>query len=449
MSPEPGPGKVGKSVGEKLRAARQALHYTQSQLAAPNFSVSYISAIERGQIHPSLRALEILAARLGLSSTQLLPNRAQAEDHSDELAELVERDDENLEFALLEARVLIAQDVPEKAIGLIGKFSTRRLKRHQLLQQRYLLGYAYLKLGRFQECEYTLSEALQLAREQNAHYLSLCILNLLALSYAAISNYQQALLTHQRCLNLLEQGELRDPFFTAQVYMHMGQHYTHLEKFSQALEMFDKALLIAEELTTPKHIRSAYRDICEYHATAKDFDLVALYAYKSLHLSNRENQKRLRRELYRHLGRAIMRKSKQEARAFLDEIIKRKSVLRDRLVLASISTRNAEWDFTYGSADEAARCARRAEELARPFGETIIGAEALVILGRVEYAQGDEESGDRHLSSGLAMLERLGYYAELAEEAARYAQLLEERGREREAFTYFRRAFQSSQKVGK
>lgn len=49
--------QMGQSVGAKLRAARQAKRYTQSKLAWPDFSVSYISAIERGQIHPSLRAL--------------------------------------------------------------------------------------------------------------------------------------------------------------------------------------------------------------------------------------------------------------------------------------------------------------------------------------------------------------------------------------------------------
>src|SRR5216684_9118833 len=69
--------QIGQTVGPRLRAARLAKKYTQSQLASPDFSVSYISAIERGQIHPSLRALEILARRLGLSSTQLLPSQEQ------------------------------------------------------------------------------------------------------------------------------------------------------------------------------------------------------------------------------------------------------------------------------------------------------------------------------------------------------------------------------------
>src|SRR3989442_3600945 len=98
MSPEQPPTKFGQSVGEKLRAARIAQHYTQSQLAAPDFSVSYISAIERGQIHPSLRALEILAGRLGLSSTQLLPARSPQEEQLSASSSITERDDNEIEL---------------------------------------------------------------------------------------------------------------------------------------------------------------------------------------------------------------------------------------------------------------------------------------------------------------------------------------------------------------
>jgi len=77
MSTDDSHSQMGQSVGARIRAARQAKKYTQSQLASPDFSVSYISAIERGQIHPSLRALEILARRLDLPSTQLLPQYSQ------------------------------------------------------------------------------------------------------------------------------------------------------------------------------------------------------------------------------------------------------------------------------------------------------------------------------------------------------------------------------------
>src|SRR5689334_16421462 len=145
MSPEQSASKIGKSVGEKLRAARIAQHYTQSQLAAPDFSVSYISAIERGQIHPSLRALEILAARLGMSSTQLLPNKTQQDDRASAAAALNEREEDEIELDLLDAQIQIFQDNPSVAITQLEQLSNRRLQRQHLLRQRYLLGQAYYK----------------------------------------------------------------------------------------------------------------------------------------------------------------------------------------------------------------------------------------------------------------------------------------------------------------
>src|SRR5256886_14834076 len=94
--------QIGQSVGAKLRAARLAKKYTQSQLARPDFSVSYISAIERGQIHPSLRALEILAVRLGLTSTDLLPNPALQDGHSTSAASAPVRSEEDIEWQFLD-----------------------------------------------------------------------------------------------------------------------------------------------------------------------------------------------------------------------------------------------------------------------------------------------------------------------------------------------------------
>src|SRR5438128_8675437 len=100
---------IGQTVGAKIRTARQSQKMTQSALAAPDFSVSYISAIERGQIHPSLRALEILAGRLGLTSTQLLPARAQPEERAGGGPSSLEREEEEIELTLLDAQVMINQ----------------------------------------------------------------------------------------------------------------------------------------------------------------------------------------------------------------------------------------------------------------------------------------------------------------------------------------------------
>src|SRR6202795_2383641 len=67
---------VGKAVavrvGANIREVRTKLGLTHSQLAAPEFSISYISAIERGKIRPSLKALSVLARRLDVPLTFLL-----------------------------------------------------------------------------------------------------------------------------------------------------------------------------------------------------------------------------------------------------------------------------------------------------------------------------------------------------------------------------------------
>jgi len=350
---------------------------------------------------------------------------------------------------LLEAQLLIQQGGAERAAIQLSKLSTKRMKRQQQLQHKYLLGWAYFEIERYQECEYILSDALQIAKDLNANYLMLRILNISALAHAAMHNYTQALLYHQRCLNLLETIEPHDPFFTVQIQMHIGQHYTQLESIDQAIDTFQKALAVAEEIATPKDIQQTYQSIGAYYAGTKEYDLATLYAYKCLHMSTLEANKRLRSELYYYLGRAIMKGSQEHARQFLEEAALQNGVVHDPLSLASIYTRLAEWYYKQQNLVEAITYARQAQQLAQPHGDTIISAEALVMLGRIEYAATRYEQGDEHLSAGLDMLERLGSHEELSNESVLYAQLLEEHGKEREAFTHFRRAFQSRQRLGR
>src|SRR5205085_3467849 len=212
--------QMGQSVGAKIRAARQAKKYTQSQLAVPDFSVSYISAIERGQIHPSLRALEILARRLGLSSTQLLPGHGQDGTKATSSTRTQVRSEEEVELELLEAQIAIRQGAVQQAIAQLLNVTSKDLSQRQQVQLRYLLGWAYSQTAQLQEGESVLSEALQLIKDPD-DYLSAQILNALGTVYASMHNYAQGLQAHQNSLDLLEKHSPHDPFFLAQVYTNM------------------------------------------------------------------------------------------------------------------------------------------------------------------------------------------------------------------------------------
>jgi tetratricopeptide (TPR) repeat protein len=450
MSPEQPSSKIGKSVGERLRAARIAQHFTQSQLAAPDFSVSYISAIERGQIHPSLRALEILAGRLGLTSTQLLPSRNPQDERLGVTATLSERDEDEIEYILLEAQLLITQGRGQEALTLLEQCAGRRLKRQQQLKQRFLQGLAHYRLEQYQESEFMLAEAEKIAKELNAPYLYQSILDLLAATYSGMRNAAQALQAHQRCLALLEGKENVDPFFLMHVYISIGQHYTRLDNNQAAIETFHKALALADTLKTRTHIQEMYTRLSRQYATEKEYDLATLYAYKSAQVHNQQTMKRSRSELYHYLGHAIMQQDAFAAHEFIEETLQKPGIQQDPLARASLLTRRAEWLSTQQEAnEEATHDAHLAQELAEPLGDSIIAAEALIILGRCEYALQHYEEGSQHFIAGLDMLERLGSHEELADESVRYAQLLEDIGQPREAFTHFRRAFQSRQKLGK
>src|SRR6266487_2106164 len=166
MSADQSHSQMGQSVGAKLREARKAKRYTQSQLASPDFSVSYISAIERGQIHPSLRALEILARRLDLSSTDFLPENAQSHLRGAAPTSLP-ADEEITALTLLEAQICILQDAPLQALELLRTLNPGRLQKSQKLQQAYLHGWAYLLNDQLQQSALILEEAKKLAIEQN------------------------------------------------------------------------------------------------------------------------------------------------------------------------------------------------------------------------------------------------------------------------------------------
>ena len=223
-------------------------------------------------------------------------------------------------------------------IAQLEKFSTKRLKASQQLQHRYLLGWAYFEAQQWQECEYTLEEATHLITETNDHYLHTRILNLLGMAYAGLHNHEQALLCHQRCLNILETVEPHDLFMIAQVYMHMGQQYTDQADFDQALEMLNKALDTLAQLSAAQDLQQNYWDLCQYHAHAKEFDTATRYAYKSLHLYQQEASKRLRSTLHHALAQAMMKESPEQAQVYLDGVLQQKNGRQDPLVLASVLT---------------------------------------------------------------------------------------------------------------
>src|SRR6202166_4924138 len=120
---------VAARVGTDIREVRTKLGLTQAQLAAPEFSISYISAIERGKIRPSLKALAILAKRLDVPLAFLLegsPSGA-AEARAVGYSPADSGPDQRIDVELLQAFVLLQQHHFQEASDLLTPIQADRI----------------------------------------------------------------------------------------------------------------------------------------------------------------------------------------------------------------------------------------------------------------------------------------------------------------------------------
>lgn len=434
LSPQP-----GHTVGAKLRAERLAKKYTQHQLAQPEFSVSYISAIERGQIQPSLRALEILAGRLGLSSASLLPAHGQLSKGTTSARSVAETDEER-DLFLLEAWLSLHQGKPERALELLRALPTLRSTPGTDMLAHYLLGRAYLESGSLQESEHILAEAARLARE-TMDPLYPCILSLQNALYTALHLPEQARQTQQESLLWLEQQPPGNAFFRAQLLASLGRSASHLGQFAQAQEMLQQVLAT---FTLQEPQLSAYEDLAfTYQVTPQ---LAALYRYRWLLANFQQQQPALRSEMLHALGRALRQSRPDEAYAYLLEVAQEARARHDALTQASANVHLAACLIERDEREKAAEYLLKAQELADVFGPTIIAADALLLQGDLAYARQEYEPGDRFFEAGLTMLEHLGREEDLVEHQAHYAHLLEERKQIHRAIIYWKRAYENRQK---
>ena len=441
--PGDAPHQAGKGVGARLRAARLEKKYTQNQLAQPDFSVSYISAIERGQIQPSLRALEILARRLELRSTDLLPPPGQLPDDISPASGQTMPDEER-ELLFLEAQIAIHQGKSEQAIEILQALPAHRGERRWRRTLCYVLGWACLESGRLQESEQWLVEAARDATDP----LYPLVLSLQNAVYIAMHNTEQAAQLRHTSLAFLEQPPASAPniFFRARLYASLGQYYSHLGELEQAREMCTQALAILDSQHAPRaQLSTCWQLLCAYRERG-EHQLATLYSQRWLLLELQTRLPTLRSEIQHALGHVLLKTNPNEAYTFFLNTFQEAAQRGDALSQASANVHLARWLLARCEFTEAEQHAREAQRLADPFGETLIAADAQFLLGKLAYRRQDYASGDRAFEASFALLEHLEEAEELAEHLAHYAGLLEDRGLVERSLLYWKRAFAYRQK---
>ncbi len=439
--------QLGQTVGARLRAARLAKKYTQNQLASPDFSVSYVSAIERGQIQPSLRALEILAQRLDLSTTDLLPTRA-ALAGATMFENGVAVGSEEWELQLLEAQVAIYQRKPGRAIEILRPLLPQKGERRQEKDSAvyFVLGRAYLEERRWQESEQVLAEAARLAKEAADPFYPY-ILSLQSAAYTAMHNTEQAVQLRRESLRVLahqEEGS-GNKFFMAQLHASLAQHYSYLGELEQASEQFQQTLNLLHTEPSCRQLQENYEQLFNDYLARERYTFAILYSLKWSLAEWRCGLAGTRSEIVYALGYVLLRGDQDNAYDYLLSTAREAEARQDHLSLAGANVQLASWQLAHGEVSQAEQLVQLALKLAEPCGETLIKADALLLAGELAYRRENYPAGDHAFEDGLALLEQTGAREELIEHLAHYAQLLEERNCIPKALLFWKRAYEYRQ----
>ena len=67
-------GEVARSIGIRLRAAREAKGLSQTQVGAPYFTRAYVSAVVLGKTSPAIKSLVHFARKLDMQVCDLIPD---------------------------------------------------------------------------------------------------------------------------------------------------------------------------------------------------------------------------------------------------------------------------------------------------------------------------------------------------------------------------------------
>jgi len=423
---------VAARVGTNIREVRTKLGLTQAQLAAPEFSISYISAIERGKIRPSLKALSILAKRLDVPLTFLLEGSpaGAAEARAVGYSPADSGPDQRIDVDLLQASVLVQQRAFQQAAELLAPIQPERITTDQVYRLYLLRGQIHLGQNEYQEAVVDLRAAVTQGEGLNDIEYIERARNLLGKAYFLLYNYTLAMENHLRSNSAIENGHINDPVFSLDVYSNLANDYFRLGDLEKAVTFYHRALAMLEEVTRDsKSYAKKYMEISQRYKSVGKLTIARDYAMKSLAIYEMRDEQRLVGLTHQRLGKALERQNDLDgAEAEYRQAIDIERELDDDAAASLCYTSLAELLQKRGQTQEAEAEAQKALTFARASQDAQTQGQALIALAQIRHSADDYAGADELFTQALQLLDTSNSHEIAAGAYSRYGKLLEDRG---------------------
>ncbi|HLI05923.1 MAG TPA: helix-turn-helix domain-containing protein [Ktedonobacteraceae bacterium] len=423
---------VSARIGANMRKARTERGMTQAQLASPEFSVSYISAIEHGKLRPSLKALSVLAQRLKVPVTALLETAPATGPQARTLGySPVNTDQDDLtNLNLLQAAVLVQQGAYEEAMQLLSPLASSRLTPSHAYRYFLLRGQIALKQYRPEEAIADLYAALTQAESLKEREQAEQARNLLGKAYLQLSNYKQAEEYLLSCALAVEEGQIIDFFFALEVYSNLVDAFLAIEEFEKADAFAQRAQALLKQLSNDErsYAQLAMENSQQSSAAAR-FALAEEQARRSLSIYQMRDLQLEPGRIHLQLGKILEKQQKlDEAEQEFLQAIEVARPLNDEAAFAQSLIAQAELSSKRGDIQRAEQEAQEAVTLAQASNDVRTQGQALLVLAQLRHQAGDYAGSDLALEEALSLLEEAQDHELAASVYFRYAEQLEERG---------------------
>jgi HTH-type transcriptional regulator, quorum sensing regulator NprR len=437
---------VAKRVGENVREVRTKMGMTQAQLAAPEFSISYISAIERGKIRPSLKALSVLARRLDVPLTFLVEGQPSgaAEARAVGYSPADSGPDERVDVDLLHAHVLIQQGALSLAQKLLEPIQPDRVTTDQVYRLYLLRGQVHLGVGEYQEAVVDLRSAVSQGEALADIEYAERARSLLGKAYFLLCNYTLAKDHHLQSLAIIESGQIDDPIFSQEVFTHLAHDYFYLGELEQSIAFSRRALELLDAMKQDtKSFARRYMEISQHYKSVGKLTMAREYAMRSLAIYEMRDEQRLAGLTHLRLGRAMEKQNdldeaEKEYRRAIDTLRE----LKDEISASLCHTGLAELLLKRGMTTEAEAEALQALEYARIGSDVGAQGQALIALALIRHESGDNASSDQHFTEALELLDTSNAHDIAASAYFRFANVLEERGEVQRSLSAIKKAYE-------
>lgn len=447
------------ALGMRIRKARLEQGLTQEVLAGPEFTKGYVSALERGAVRPSLKALDVFARRLGMPIADFLVARLDAETPP-ELDAL----QEDLTYQFNYAKMLVRSDRPDEALKLLDEAEASASVYAQKLPGRiryripFLRGLAYLQKSEPDLARPEMESALEIADKEGDIETTTTVRNMLGVTLYQQGQTQLALEYHLQCLRAVTGSEVKDINLRLGVYRNLASDYWALGNYEQAIKTYQDALAILDEVTDLQKQAGKFWSMATTYKGKGDWSRAKLYATRALHIYEAADNRGEAASISMNLAELMMgEENYDEAESLLKKAEVLLSNAGDKALVSNLYHNYADLALQKGNLEEAARYADESVKLSENLRQENTGkhassnaqrthAEALQMAALIEEERGNTKEADRLFDMAIECIEQTPFEEAVYALTFSYAQLLEKRGEHKQAMEYYRRAAQAHQR---